>query len=356
MISGHILTKALKELQDLTNTELVLVGKAGELYTDRYSVTAEYLRAVPEFLESAADSMVMQDFNFFKVYESDRAEYVLIAKGSQAEVTGRIAVSELTNILSVAYERTDKNHFIQNVLLDNLIPTDLREEARKLKIREDTPRIVYLIGSTEDDHDIALQTLKAIYTVTNGDFITSIDPTHIAVVTTFYDGESEEAIRHFAAELENVLSTEAMLSVHVSYGNAKEQLMNLSQSYKEAQLAMEVGSIFYPEDRIISYNNLGIGRLIYQLPQSLCEIFMKENFDHDIFKELDEETMVTIRTFFNNNLNISETARQLYIHRNTLVYRLEKLERTTGCDIRKFDEAMTFKIAMMVEDYMNHMR
>ena len=120
-------------------------------------------------------------------------------------------------------------------------------------------------------------------------------------------------------------------------------------------MALEVGKIFYVDKNVIAYSNLGIGRLIYQLPLPLCKMFIKEIFMNTSPDEFDEETLTTINKCFENNLNVSETSRQLYIHRNTLVYRLDKLQRSTGLDLRVFDDAITFKIALMVVKYMKYM-
>ena len=121
-------------------------------------------------------------------------------------------------------------------------------------------------------------------------------------------------------------------------------------------MALEVAKIFYPMKRTIEYGNLGVGRLIYQLPVDLCQLFVKEIFGDNIPEEIDEEILSTVSKFFENNLNVSETSRQLYIHRNTLIYRIEKLQKATGLDVRVFDDALTLKIALMVVNYMKYIK
>ncbi|MCI6638419.1 MAG: helix-turn-helix domain-containing protein [Lachnospiraceae bacterium] len=351
MINSRILSKAIQQLQDITGTTLTLYEKNGTRITGDMNI-ADDDTSVRELIRSAADSMTIGSTTYLKVYDDDMPVYYLAASGGQnPEITGRVAVSELQNLLALSHERMDRNHFIQNVLLDNLLAPDIHSEARKLKIREDVNRIVYLTETDEKDTDLALQTLKAMYTASGNEFLTIVDASHIAVVS---EVNGQEAAAKAAHTLSDMLNAEAMIPVRVSYGLPTNLLDHLSQSYKEAQLAIDVGRIFYPDLHVISYSNLGIGRLIFQLPHSLCELFLRETFDHDVFAELDEETLTTIRQFFDNNLNISETARQLYIHRNTLVYRIEKLQKTTGLDIRRFDEAMTFKIAMMVNNYLKN--
>jgi carbohydrate diacid regulator len=152
-----------------------------------------------------------------------------------------------------------------------------------------------------------------------------------------------------------MLNTEAMTKVHVAFGTIVNEIKDVSRSYKEAKMALDVGKIFYSDRNVMAYSNLGIGRLIYQLPMPLCKMFIKEIFDGKSPDEFDEETLTTINKFFENNLNVSETSRQLYIHRNTLVYRLDKLQKSTNLDLRVFEDAITFKIALMVVKYMKYM-
>nr|WP_027871526.1 helix-turn-helix domain-containing protein [[Eubacterium] cellulosolvens] len=350
MISARILGKTLQELHNITGSLLTLVNRNGEIVYNCAEKSKDLSASVHSFIESAADTMYVGTDYFLKVNDNDRVEYVVIAGGENAEMSGRIAVSELQNILTVSHERSDRNHFMQNILLDNILPVDLRDEARRLKIHNDVTRTVFLTETTEADNAPALQILKAMYATSGStSFVCSLDATHIAIVI------EGTALEKQAFTIADTLNTEAMISVRVACGEPTDQLSHLSQCYKEAQLAMEVGRIFLPDRHVLTYARLGIGRLIYQLPISLCKVFLHETFERDVFSELDDETLLTIRIFFENDLNISETARQLYIHRNTLVYRLEKLQKTTGLDIRKFDEAMTFKIAMMVYDYVQHM-
>ena len=189
----------------------------------------------------------------------------------------------------------------------------------------------------------------------SNDFITAVDEKSIIIVKELKDTDTFEDMNQTARMLVDMLNAEAMSQVRVSYGNPVNEIKSVSRSYKEAKMALEVGKIFYADKNVVPYNNLGIGRLIYQLPIPLCEMFMTEVFGENLPDTFDEETLTTINKFFENNLNVSETSRQLYVHRNTLVYRLEKLEKSTGLDIRKFDDALTFKIAMMVVSYMTYM-
>ena len=353
MISTRILNKTIRELHEISGTDFLLSDRKGRILVRTADDLEPDQADIRKFMDSASESQALTEVSAFKIPDADSPDYILLSRGDQAALFGQIAVSELRNLLEASGERTDQNHFIQNVLLDNLRPLDIRNEARRLRIREDLPRMVFLIETSEDDNELARQTLRAIYTASRGsDFITHLDLSHLAVVRELSSGDPGPAALKTAHTLSDMLNTEAMISVRIACGSPVSTLTELSGSCREAQLALEIGRIFYPDRRIISYDRLGIGRLIHQLPESLCRQFLRESFPPGAIEELTDEDLSTVRIFLNNNLNISETARQLYTHRNTLVYRLEKLEKLTGLDIRRFEDAMTFHIALMVREYM----
>ena len=187
------------------------------------------------------------------------------------------------------------------------------------------------------------------------DFITAVDEKSIILVKELDEKQGYEDIEKIARTIVDMLNTEAMVKATVAYGTIVKEIKEVSRSYKEARMALDVGKIFFSTKNVIAYNNLGIGRLIYQLPSPLCKMFISEIFEGKSPDEFDEETLTTINKFFENSLNVSETSRQLYIHRNTLVYRLDKLQKSTGLDLRVFEDAITFKIALMVVKYMKYM-
>lgn len=222
-------------------------------------------------------------------------------------------------------------------------------------IAADQKRIVYVIEKKNEEEDLILETLRELYASGRKDFVTSVDEQHVILVKALEQSEGYEEAQQLAREITDTLNMEAMASVRVAYGTIVQEIKAVPRSYQEAQVALEIGRVFYAERGILAYGELGIGRLIHQLPKSLCEMFLKEVFRGgaaDCF----EEELTTVYTLFDNNLNISETARKLYLHRNTLVYRLEKIQKKTGLDVRVFDDALTFKIAMMVSDHMKHMK
>ena len=244
---------------------------------------------------------------------------------------------------------------MQNLLLDRYSQVEAFNKAARLHIAPSVRRAVFLVETKQHKDENALATIRNIFSARTRDFITALDDSGIIVVRELQSTESYEELNGIACMLVDMLNTEAMTSAWVSYSNVADDIMQLSDAYKEARTALEVGKIFYADKNVFGYNRLGIGRLIYQLPLPLCRMFIKEIFDGKNPDEFDEETLTTINKFFENSLNVSETSRQLYIHRNTLVYRLDKLQKSTGLDLRVFEDAITFKIALMVVKYMKYM-
>lgn len=290
----------------------------------------------------------------FPVHSNQELVYILCIHGKDAayEAFGQLGAKELEH-LSVAYkDKVSKNKFFQNLILDNLLLVDIMGQAKKLKIETEKSRVVYVIEPKKEGDDIVIETLKGLYATGVKDFVTSVDTRHMVLVKALEPTQDYRDVKKIAQTMVDTLNMEAMMDVRVAYGTIVEELKDVSRSYKEASMALDVGRIFYTEKTISGYNELGIGRLLYQLPHSLCEMFLKEVFEGNAMENLDEEMLRVIYAFFENDLNISETARKLYLHRNTLMYRLEKIQKLTGLDIRKFEDALTFKIALMVSNYM----
>ena len=357
LVSNQVLQKTIDELRAITRIDLCVLSLEGQKVASTFSEEGFEPEYVREFVKSPADSQVLQAYHFFKIYDDQNVEYVLVTSGGSedAYMIGKIAVCEIQNLIVAYKERLDKNNFIQNLLLDNLLLVDIYNRAKKLRIDTETRRVVFIVETKYEKDNSAMETIKSLYASKPKDYITAIDEKNIIIVKEIKEAETYEDLDHVAKTLVDMLNVEAMSQVRVSYGNIIHEIKDVSRSYKEAKMALEVGKIFYADKIIVPYNNLGIGRLIYQLPIPLCQMFMKEVFGEQLPDTFDEETLTTINKFFENNLNVSETSRQLYVHRNTLVYRLEKLQKSTGLDIRVFDDALTFKIAMMVVSYMKYM-
>ncbi len=357
MISSQILQTTIDELHTITRVDFSIMDTEGNEVAS--TIPTDYLnpQSIVQFADSPADSQVVQGAHFFKVYDDKKLEFILVSKGlsEDAYMLGRVAVSQIQNLIIAYRERLDKNNFIQNLLLDNLLMIDVYNRARKLHIDTEVRRIVYIIETKYEKDSTAMEIVKSLFSNHARDFITAVDEKSIILVQELREKDGYEDVEQTARMLRDMLNAEAMSSVKIAYGTIVKEIRQVSRSYKEAKMAMDVGKIFYSEKSIIAYNTLGIGRMIYQLPIPLCQMFMKEVFTDTTPDSFDEETLTTINKFFENNLNVSETARQLYIHRNTLVYRLEKLQKSTGLDIRVFEDALTFKIAMMVVNYMKYM-
>ncbi|MCR5675595.1 MAG: helix-turn-helix domain-containing protein [Lachnospiraceae bacterium] len=289
------------------------------------------------------------------VEDDEQVRYFLSVSGKNAEMVAQIAVSQLHELLIAYQDRFDRNNFFQNLLLDNLLLVDIYNRAKKLRIEDVVRRVIYLIevGSVEDT--AAIDYLNGMFTPGSGDYVTAVDETSAIVVKALAEDDTEADMEAVAESIVAMLNTEAMIPARVAYGTPVNELKDLSKSYKEAMLALEVGRIFYAESTVNAYNTLGIGRLIYQLPANLCRMFINEVFGDRLPLELDEETRITIDQFFENDLNVSETARKLFVHRNTLVYRIDRLQKEIGLDIRDFDDALTLKISLMVDSYLKYL-
>lgn len=357
MISNQILQTTIEGLKAITRIDICVMDTEGKALATTINNAEDYENAVLAFVESPADSQVLQGYQFFKVFDEHQLEYVIIARGDSDDVymVGKIASFQIQNLLVAYKERYDKDNFIKNLLLDNLLLVDIYNRAKKLHIETDVRRTVYIIETKNEKDMNALETVRGLFSGKTKDFITAVDEKNIILVKELKPNESYDDLQKTAKVILDMLNTEAMTKVHVSYGTIVNEIKDVSRSYKEAKMALDVGKIFYGERNVVAYNNLGIGRLIYQLPMPLCKMFIREVFEGKSPDDFDEETLTTINKFFENSLNVSETSRQLYIHRNTLVYRLDKLQKSTNLDLRVFDDAITFKIALMVVKYMKYM-
>lgn len=357
MISNQILQDTIDGVKTIARADLCVMDTEGKILASTLLDVSGCEDAVANFAESPAESQVMMGFHFFKIYDENELEYVLLVKGEADDVyvIGKMVVFQIQNLLVAYKERFDKDNFIKNLLLDNLLLVDIYNRAKKLHIDTDVKRVVFIIETKNEKDTNALETIRTLFATKSKDFITAVDEKNIILVKEVKNNETYDDMIKTAKVIVDMLNTEAMSAVNVSFGTIVNEIKAVSRSYKEAKLALEVGKIFYSDRKIISYSNLGIGRLIYQLPRQLCEMFIKEIFDGKSPDDFDEETITTINKFFENNLNVSETSRQLYIHRNTLVYRLDKLQKSTGLDLRIFEDAITFKIALMVAKYMRYM-
>ena len=327
MVSSQIIRGCLEQLRTITRIEFCVQDVAGNVVAQTEGASSPDKSMAAGFAQSAADSQIIGNSYYLKVMDDDELQL----------------------------EKFDRNNFFQNLLLDNLLLVDIHNRSKKLHIAGNVRRAIILFEINAESEQIASEMLSGLFTVQNGDYLTEVDENSVILIKALDENEGYKEIEEAAMTALDMLNMEAMVNACGSYGTIVGELKDLSRSYKEARMAMDVGRIFYAGKRVISYNELGIGRLIYQLPPSLCRMFIQEIFETGEMTEFDQEILTTINTFFENNLNVSETARQLFVHRNTLVYRIEKLQKSTGLDIRTFEDAMTLKIALMVNAYMKEL-
>ena len=357
MISNQILQTTLDGLKGITRVDLGICDTEGKVLASTFTDAEESENSIQVFVDSPADSQVIQGYQFFKVFDEHQLEYILLAKGASDDVymVGKLAAFQIQNLLVAYKERFDKDNFIKNLLLDNLLLVDIYNRAKKLHIEADVRRVVMILEMPQEKDHSSMESVKSLFGGKSKDFITAVDEKSIIVVKELEDGENYPEMDQLAHTILDTLGMGNDGKTHMAYGTIVNELKEVSRSYKEARMALDVGKIFFGDKEVIAYSSLGIGRLIYQLPIPLCKMFIKEIFGGKSPDDFDEETLVTIDKFFENSLNVSETSRQLYIHRNTLVYRLDKLQKSTGLDLRVFEDAITFKIALMVVRYMKYM-
>lgn len=317
------------------------IGTMHEQCTDFLTSNAMYIEK-PGLVMKKIDINGRLDFVLFLV--SDHPE-----RKKHAEL---IAIS-LENAKLYYDEKYDRNNFMKNVLLGNILPGDITIRAKELRVKSESRRIVYLVRTEKTRELYAYNIIQSLFPNNNKDYIILLDDQNTILVKELKEREDNEEVHKKARIIIDTLNSELMIKASIGIGTEAESLRDVARSYKDAQTALKIGQIFEAEKNIVDYNHLGIGRLIYQLPTTLCRLFLNEVFREGVFETIDSETMMTIQKFFENNLNVSETSRQLFIHRNTLVYRLDKIQKITGMDLRKFDDAIYFKVAMMVKRYLD---
>ena len=356
MISNQILQNTIDGLKNIAHVDLYVLDIDGKEVASTAGEPLSVSSVARDFVDSPADSQEIQGYQYFKIYDEQQLEYILICTGSgdNTYMLGKMIAYQIQSLLVAYKERFDKDNFIKNLLLDNLLLVDIYSRAKKLHIQSDVKRVAMIIEAENSRENNALEITRTC--VGSGtDFVTEVDEDNVIVVKDVSDMPKMTDIAKAAEELSASLEKEGLTGARIAYGTVVGEIKEVSRSYKEAKMALDVGKIFFDDRKVICYSELGIGRIIYQLPLPLCRMFIKEIFGGKNPDEFDQETITTIDKFFENSLNVSETSRQLFIHRNTLVYRLDKLQKSTGLDLRVFDDAITFKIALMVVRYMKYM-
>ncbi|MCL1936487.1 MAG: helix-turn-helix domain-containing protein [Defluviitaleaceae bacterium] len=357
MISGQILQSTINGLKNITKYEISVVDKDGKIIVSTESdIIGTTIDFIIDFIKSMAESMTSKGYNYFKVFDNGVVEYIVCIKGEESDAyrIGQLATFQIQNLLIAYKERYDKDSFIKNLLLDNLLLVDIYARAKKMNIETQLLRVVCVIEINTEENINILDQIKEYLPTRTKDFLTVVDQKSIIWIREIKENESKEELEDISKKFQDVLFSHTGKNFKISMGRKINDLKYVSLSFKEAKMALEVARIFYPEKTVINYEELGLGRLIYQLPDMLCKMFMDEVLGNITVEYFDDEILTTVNKFFENNLNVSETSRQLYIHRNTLVYRIDKLQKITGLDVRSFDDAIIFKMALMVSKYMDY--
>ena len=355
MISDRVIANCIEEAGRIGSAEMMDFDVNGEEIAGTPSAKVPEADVIQKFAKSADKESEMQGRLFIKIYDEDEVAYILISSpGEGGYVCARLVAAQLGNLITAYKDKVDRNSFFQDLLLDNLLLVDIYNRAQKLHIEAAQKRCVYVIEPVGGKDNGLIDMVRELFYTEAGDYVTAVDEDRVVVIRALSDDDDKDDLEETANMLVDMAGSEAMKDVRVAYGSVADDIKSVSKSYKEARMALDVGKIFYPLKKTMEYGNLGVGRLIYQLPVGLCRLFVKEIFGDDIPEEIDEEVLNTVNKFFENSLNVSETSRQLFIHRNTLIYRIEKLQKATGLDVRVFDDALTLKIALMVVNYMKY--
>lgn len=355
-MANRVFQGVIFQMKEAIDRMLGVVDETGTV------ISCTELNAIGETREGfAAERLVAGDiftkdgFTYRQFSSTKHNDYAVFVEGADEaafQFAAMLAIS-LQSIKQYHDEKFDKTNFIKNVVLDNILPGDIYAKARELHFSIDVSRVVLLIRVTSGTDISAYDVVSGLFPDKTKDFVFNISETDTVLVKEIRRGIDQKDVEKLAASIVDTLSGEHYVKAVVGIGTPISNLKDLATSFKEAQIALEVGKVFDTEQSIISYDNLGIARLIYQLPTTLCEMFLKEVFKQGSIDSLDSETLFTIQRFFENNLNVSETSRGLFVHRNTLVYRLEKIKKLTGLDLREFDDAIVFKVALMVKKYLS---
>jgi len=356
LLVSQVLHKMITDISQIIREDCSVWSISGECLATTSSDIAKVEDDVQSFLdELESRSIQVTDHTAGFVVQNDGEPVYIFAIHGVADniaIMGKLCVKQFENAIQLYERRVDRNRFFQQLLLDNMLLVDVYSQAKKMKIDVNAKRMVFVVESKRHEDDVLLETMKGLYASGSKDVVTSVDESHIILIKTLSKLDSYKEVNDIAKSMVDTLSAEVMVQIRVAYGSIVDELKDVSKCYKEASMALNVGKIFYAHKEVLAYNELGIGRLIHQLPYSLCEMFLKEVFRGNAIDFFDKETLATVNAFFENDLNISETARKMYLHRNTLGYRLDKIQKNTGLDVRRFDDALTFKIALMVSDHM----
>ena len=357
-MSSRIFQSVIIQMKDATDRVIGVVDNQGFVVAcSELSMIGSYLDDLQGLTNDTPEQLLTTAERTYRILGSldSQFDYAVFVSGHDAAarsicILAAVAMSEAKTNYE---EKHDRSAFIKNIISDNILPGDVYVRAKELHFAADVSRAVFLVRQVEKTDVSAVEVLQNLFPDRQKDFVLCISETDLVVIKEMPAEFQSEDLYAIAESIEKTMFRELGVRTVVGIGTAAKHLRELADRYKEAQVAIEVGKVFDDDKSIINYENLGLGRIVYQLPTTLCEMFLSEVFKKNPIEALDQETLYTINKFFENNLNVSETSRKLFVHRNTLVYRLEKIKKLTDLDLREFDHAIIFKVALMVKKYLN---
>lgn len=357
-MSGRIFQSVIVQMKEATDRVIgVIDTEGGVVACNELAMVGSKLGRAASAISESNEQITKCDGRTFKILGGYNAgyDYAVFVEGVDEEARCVCVLAAIAfNEAKVYYEeKFDKASFVKNIISDNTLIVDMYARAKELHFDVTTPRAVFLVRQIDKIEPATIEVLQGMFPDKQKDFIFSVSETDVVLIKELSAGMDGQDLNRIANQINSTLSAELYVKSVIGVGSVARHLRELAERYKEAQVAIEVGKVFDNEKAVIHYDNLGIGRIIYQLPTTLCEMFLSEVFKKSPIDALDQETLYTINKFFENNLNVSETSRKLFVHRNTLVYRLEKIKKLTGLDLREFEDAIVFKVALMVKKYLN---
>ena len=355
-MSNRLFQSVIHQMKDAVDRIIGIIDENGVIISCSELVKIGEIRQnIRDELAYANEVVVSGGYTYRPLSGGTKPEYIVFVQGEdeEADRMARLLVVSLSNIKNLYDEKYDKGSFIKNIILDNILPSDIYIKSKELHFNAEEQRIVFLIKFFGKTDIMPYEMLQNMFPDKAKDYVISVGEHDIVLVKELKSSVDTKEMEKIAINIADTISSEFYAKVAIGISTVVDNIKDLARAYKEAQIALDVGKVFETEKNVVSYENLGIGRLIYQLPTTLCEMFLQEVFKKGSLESLDRETLMTIQCFFENNLNVSETSRKLFVHRNTLVYRLEKIRKLTGLDLREFEHAITFKVALMVKKYLN---
>jgi carbohydrate diacid regulator len=354
-MSNKLFQNLVYQMREAVDRDIGIIDEKGTIIAcSQLARIGESHRDIIEEISYNFDTITAEGYTYRPIGSHARIEYIVFVQGEDdnaKSITTLLSIA-FSNIKTLYDEKYDKTNFIKNIILDNILPGDIYIKSKELRFDNETNRAVFLIRFQSKSDIVPYDIIQNMFPDKTRDYIISVGETDIVLVEELKNNTDSKAIDAIARSIVDNVQSEFYLKCVVGIGTVVSSVKELARSYKDAQVALEVGRVFDTDQTCINYENLGIGRLIYQLPTTLCSMFLSEVFKKGSLESLDRETLLTIHAFFDNNLNVSETSRKLFVHRNTLVYRLEKIKKLTGLDLREFDSAITFKVALMVKKYL----